>query len=603
MTSNQNISTLDLFGGSDGVGYQLGDGANGSALLTVSGSVSIDTSEVNVAGASGNLFGGTVPAQNGGDAAVSTTNLILTSDLLDGYGFQTAFNITGGAGSDNHYLNTAGIGGQGALTVSGSVSMDSSVANIYGGGGGSTDNVTGGDGGNAWATIGSNFTMTANKAGSNFIIAGGNAGDDLSYYSPGVAGLGGAATLGVGGAVSMDSSGLYVAGGSGGYGYGENSEVEGAGGNALMSANQLVITSNQYQATGLTLGSQSFVGVYGGSGSSDGNNGDSGPGGDAAVSINGAVSMDSSIFVAQGGDSYNGAGDAGATESNGGNAWVTLGGLAETSNPVTTSPTLTSSFYVTGGGARMTMAWITRATAGRRPWPPTARSRLIPAAFMWPVGTAAAVTTWADREAMDLFPIGQNLYLTSAFNTSVFTVSGGEVGTGYDGDQLGVLSGSATLTVDGGVTVDSASVSVTGGLAQDFYGASGVAPSGGNAMVSLGELIFDVQRLQPSGTNDRHRLQLYSGRRRGFEQSPGPGNGGDAGGGAALMVAETVYLDDSHLSVIGGSGGSSTDSNVGLGGNVASVSLISRLTWADADSSFDVEWWFGLGDGYRVLFI
>src|SRR6202030_204238 len=129
---------------------------------------------------------------------------------------------------------------------------------------------------------GSNLTLTSNNGTGELGVTGGEGGenDDYAYN---VGGNGGAATLMVSGAVSIDSAYAYVYGGEGDSGYGLTGETEGSGGNAYGSMASLSLTSDNYY-NGNGNGEYAYFEVGGGDGGYDyydegGSGGNAGNGG------------------------------------------------------------------------------------------------------------------------------------------------------------------------------------------------------------------------------------------------------------------------------------------------------------------------------------
>ncbi len=272
---------LEVGGGDGGWDYTEGAGGNGgnggNGVLLVTAGVSIDSAGLDVyGGEGGGSYGGN--AGNGGNALLSVgTNLTVTST----YDY-SGLNVKGGAGSynDDYGPGVGGSGGNGALMTSGGVSVDSGYVSVGGGNGGYTYGGNGGNGGNAELSVGTNLTVTSSYDTGELYIEAGNGGVNYEDYNYGTAGNGGAATLLVAGAVSMDSAYAYISGGNAGsYGYGDG-VTEGSGGSAYASMNSLTLTSDNYLVN--EVGQNTSFTLQGGTGAIDyydGNQGDGGNGG------------------------------------------------------------------------------------------------------------------------------------------------------------------------------------------------------------------------------------------------------------------------------------------------------------------------------------
>lgn len=206
----------------------------------------------------------------------------------------SSLSVNGGSGTDVSTAgNVGGSGGNASLT-SGSVSIDSGTATVLGGTGGygyGTTGQTEGSGGNATVSLASLNLISNSYYGSSlgrpttFEVYGGAAVTDYSNANGANGGVGGNSVFTVSGAVSMDSSQLYIEGGSGGDSY---SAVGGNGGYAVVNFDStLTLTANT--------GTYSYLYIGGGEGGysdGDGTPNIGGNGGNAALTVSGAVSVD-----------------------------------------------------------------------------------------------------------------------------------------------------------------------------------------------------------------------------------------------------------------------------------------------------------------------
>ncbi len=193
---------------------------------------------------------------------------------------------------DDYNLAAGGNGGDATLWTS-DPTIDSSTVTVEGGYGGGSYATNGGNGGNAWVSLGGPLALTSTYQTASFAVTGGEGGDNYWEYGQGLSGSGGNASF-MAGAVSMDSSILYVNAGDGYYGYGNAGTTETSGGQGWVSIGSLTMTSNNYYA-GLGNGTYAYFEDYGGTGSGDNENGSAngGLGGDAVFISSGPVSLDS----------------------------------------------------------------------------------------------------------------------------------------------------------------------------------------------------------------------------------------------------------------------------------------------------------------------
>ncbi len=267
-------------------------GTGGSAVLSVAGMVSVDSSAIQVSGGSagqGNNQTGSAGSQ-GGNATASLTSLVMTSNSFaanSAIGTRSSFSLAGGNGAVEFGDGNGGNGGQALLTLTGSGSVDSSDLEVAGGGGGSYDGYdklggpgTGGiagNGGDGTVSASLGLTLTAANQSATLRVSGGGGGtgSEAGNAVPGVGGSGGTGSLEAG-PVSIDSSTLQVLGGVGGAGNGQSGVTEGMGGDSnAMVQGSLVLTSNQY-FTHSGVGASSNLILGGGSGGSDLNLGQGG---------------------------------------------------------------------------------------------------------------------------------------------------------------------------------------------------------------------------------------------------------------------------------------------------------------------------------------
>jgi autotransporter-associated beta strand protein len=494
-------SYFDMYGGegAEEDGF-ITAGTGGSANLSVAGSVSIDNSEVDVEGGEGG-YGYGFNGGNGGNASVSIgSNLTLTDGAsLEVYGGEgdrgghynygtggsggsavlsvagavsiddsavtveggkvygsyssgaagttegsggnamaslgsltltggSYFEEYGGSGGNDRDSANGGNGGSAVMNVAGSVSIDNSEVDVDGGAGGYSNSANGGNGGNASASIGSNLTLTNDAS---LYVAGGDGNYAYGDDGSGLSGSGGSASLVISGAVSMDNSYMEVDGGYADEGEGTRGQTETAGGNASVS-----IGSN------LTLTSDSELDVYGEDGAADYEYANGGNGGSANLSVAGAVSMDNSqIYVDGGSGGYSSSANSGS----GGTASISIG----------PSLTLTGDSYLEAGGAE------------------------------GDEGYGLLGTTEGAGGNANLF-VGANMTLISGSEVEVY---GGEGAEDYEYSNGG-NGGSASLTVNGAVSLVSSAVYVTGGdggYAEDTNGGNG-----GNATLTVGSLSLDA---------------------------------------------------------------------------------------------------------------
>ncbi len=313
--SSAEAAQVSVAGGGGGTDYYQGGGGNGgTADLSVTGAVSDDSEAVNVSGGAGG-YSYYANGGNGGDALVS-----IGSDLnVTGNNYAAAFTVAGGKSGGN-FQGNSGAGGDADLWVSGAVSVDSSLVSVGGGLGKFSAQGDGDNGGNAWVTTGSDLSVLD---GSNIIVAGGSAQTDYPWVnsgSKGTGGSGGWASLAVDGAVSLDSSLLNVAGGTGADSYGNNA---GNGGNALASIGTGLVVTADKSSSGLIVAGGNGGNSYGWYAAGTG-----GAGGSAFLAVNGSVSVDSSAVSVIGGTGGNGSSAGGGSIGNGGNggsAGVSIG--------------------------------------------------------------------------------------------------------------------------------------------------------------------------------------------------------------------------------------------------------------------------------------
>jgi len=469
---NAGSSTLNITGGSAGytnAGNEIG-GISGSVTLTVANTLLMDGSNLNVTGGGtgyGNGADSSVTEGAGGNAVVSTGTLTMTA--LNGT--PSVININGGTGLSDYGLANGGNGGDADLSAVGSVSVDSSNGSLTGGTGGTSSSANGGNGGNANFSSGS-FTLTSSTSNVSSLHLAGGSGAGNNNSAPGLSGSGGSATLSSG-AVSVDSSNVYVLGASGGTGYGTAGATETSGGNAEVTVGSLSLTSNAHGADN-TIGSISNFQVQGGYGSNDNGSANAGNGGNAGLSASGAVSVDSSSLYVTG----------------------QLGGYAQGGN---------------GGNG----------------------------------GNGGSASVSAD-----------SLVLTTSNNSQYASLNlkGGDGGNNTGPTAgLGGNGGSATLMVAGAVSVDSSIAEVYGGSAGSGFGSAGTTDAtGGNAWVSMGSLTMTSNNYSLNSLGTETLIQVEGGTGSNDEALATGGTGG-----SAFLGTGNLSLNDSVLEVIGGTGGSS----------------------------------------------
>jgi autotransporter-associated beta strand protein len=314
LTAGHSSSYLMVDGGIGGQNQNTGQGtggAGGSAVLTVSAGVSMDSSVLDVNGGNATFGYGQsgVTQSPGGNASVSLGSLTLTSNNYfsgPSMGVQSSFSLMAGAGGSDYGSGDGGQGGDTDLAVSGAVSVDSSSVSVAAGTGGISNSANGGNGGNAAVSIGSNLALTAILGSSDFQVSGAKGGF-VSSSSPDNGGSGGNVVLSVGGSMSVDSSGVSVAGGAGGADGG--SGIGGQGGNAALTVSGTV---------SLDSSNLSLTGGEGGTSV----NGLGGNGGGVTLALGSAFLNHNSGLTLTGGN-----GGSGTAAGNGGNTSVSIGTL------------------------------------------------------------------------------------------------------------------------------------------------------------------------------------------------------------------------------------------------------------------------------------
>ncbi len=564
ITASKNLSMFAVVGGLGGVNNGTGIGGNGgTASLPAGGAVSVDSSIVGAVGGSavsGNGSAGTTEG-SGGNASASLGSLTVTSDNynLNGIGTPSEFLVMGGAGGNENDLGSGGTGGSADLSTSNAVSVDSSSVSVGGGVGGASYGGNGGNGGNASVSIGSDLIETASNVSSGLNVTGGNSGNNIWNYGHGTSGTAGSAALSVSGAVSVDSSSVSVTGGNAGYGYGLGGTTGGAGGNASASLGSLKITSDNYNLNGI--GNTSNFNVSGGTGGTDYYQGAGGDGGSAALSVAGAVSVDSSdvnVDGGKGGYSYY------ANGGNGGDATVFVG-----SNLTVTGVNNTSNFTVVGGASAGN--YQGNSGVGGDAALSVVDAVSVDSSNVSVGGGTGMISAYGngDNGGNVSVSIGSNL---SVNNSSNLNVTGGSAEIDYPwinngSTGAGGSGGSAALSAVGAVPVDSSGVTVAGGTGADSYGGNG--GNGGSASVSIGS------GLTVTASNDSSSLYVAGGNGGNNYDWYGVGTGG-TGGSSSLSVAGAVSVDSSDVNVAGGytgyGYGSGSSVTEGAGGN-ASASL------------------------------
>ena len=493
-------------------------------------------------------------SKSGMDAGFSVGSLTMTSEnYYNGLGNGTYAYLKdyGGYGAGDSGSGVGGIGGNAAFLSAGPVSLDSAGLDVEAGTGGYSEEATGGNGGNALLSVNSNLTLTSNNTYSVLFVYGGVGGSNYAS-APGVGGNGGAATLLVSGAVSIDSvyDEVNIVGGRANYGYGSAGMTEGSGGDAFASLGSLTLTSNNHY-NGNGNGYYTYFEVSGGSGGWDYSYGNSGNGGNAALLTSGPVSADSSYFNLSGGSG--GYAYYGGNGGNGGNSWMSIGGSLDV-----TSTYADSYFYVSGGNSGYVYNYSggngVGGNSGNAGLAVTGPVSVDSSYFEVEAGNAyggngtAGVTeglggsAWVSVGSLTL--TSNNYYNGKGYGQYTDFYVFGESG-GSDSNLAAVCNGGgATLLSAGAVSMDSSQIYVESGSGGSSNGANG--GNGGNALVVL------VGGLNASSTYTTSNFTVMGGNG-GSNNNGGPGLGGN-GGDASLAVAGTGQLDSSSINVRGGNG-------------------------------------------------
>jgi len=568
-------------------------GAGGSASL-IAGSVSIDSSYAYVEGGNAaydtsSYYGMGQLGQTegaGGSALMSVQNLTMTSNDSASYGNSgdAYLSVAGGSGAnDDNYAN-GGNGGNAILATTGAVSVDSAEVTMYGGEGGyAFYGANGGNGGNAMLSVGSNLTLTSTNDNSQLYVYGGEGGYGDEDGS--VSGNGGAASLLVSGAVSIDSAEAKVYGGEGDEGYGFAGQTEGSGGNAYASMASLSLTSNEYD-DGVGNGTQAYFAVEGGEGAYDyyedyGPGGNAGNGGNGTLLISKGLSVDSAeVTVYGGGGGYAYSGNGGS----GGNALLEVG-----TNLTLTSNNETGSLYVEGGygyyggyysyyyhgfGVAGNGGSATLLVGGSVSIDSSSADVAGGEAYYYGYGVAgqtegAGGNAYASMQNLNLTSTNYNANLIG--NTASMYVTGGYGAADYKSALAGA-GGSASL-VAGSVSIDSSDAYVEGGNAgydtsSSYYGMGQLGQTegaGGSALMSVQNLTMTSNAYATYGNSGDSELYIKGGSGANDDNYATGGNGGNA-----TLTANTVSMDgDSYLEIDGGNAGYNYDSyaNGGNGGN------------------------------------
>ncbi len=571
--STGNPASLQIQGGTGGVDDPNFDGSDGNggnggkATLLSSGPASIESGFVSVGGGQGGNSDSAIGG-NGGSAFMSVGSLAVDS----AYGTSSVSIAGGEAGysKGDFFFGVGGNGGGATLVSTGSLSGDSTSLYVLGGNGqyGAGDTgMTEGAGGDAFVSVGSlaltsgNYYSSANGEPSYFEIYGGAGAYD---YGQGNGGNGGNAFFQSAGPVSLDSAGLDIEAGAGGY---SDSANGGNGGYGILStASGLTVTSN-YIPTRLY--------IYGGVGgyNDDTVPGVSGKGGAATLSVAGAVSIDSSnsVYVDGGSGNY-GYGSAGMTQGTGGDAYASLGSLALTSNNYYNGNRNGNySYFEVGGTTGGNDYGQGNGGNGGNGFFLSSGAVSLDSSELNVYGGGGGYTYYGGNSGNGgnaWTSIGGSLNVASTYNTSDFYVNGGGDGYVYNlggANGVGGNGGGTGLIVDGAVSVDSSRIEWEAGSSSNGNGTVGVTEgSGGDAWVSVGSLsVASENYYNGLGHGQYTDIYLYGGSG-GSDSDLGAGGNG---GGATLLSAGGVSIDSSELQLEGGSAGSANGANGGSGGN------------------------------------
>ncbi len=159
---------------------------------------------------------------------------------------------------------------------------------------------------------------------------------------------------------------------------------------------------------------------------------------------------------------------------------------------------------------------------------------------------------------------GSILTLTAAHGDTTFTVAGGAGGQS-NGSGTGGTGGDALLSVNGALSIDSANVTVAGGIGNVGVGSTGsMNGAGGNSGAAMSGLFMTSNSYFGGPSAGSQASYVLAGGNGGSDT--GLGNGGK-GGSAALTLLGGVQADSSLVQITGGSGGSSSAGVAGQGGD------------------------------------
>ena len=512
----------------------------------------------------------------------------------------TTFYLVGNPGTLN-----GGAGGSASLNATGFMSLDPSIAALWGGNGTDNNNGDGGAGGAATVSVGGLNLNT----GSDEVVVGGNGGNATG--STGNGGAGGDSVLVSSGAVTIDS-GILAVGNTGmapksGNGGNSANGNGGNGGNASVSiGSDLTLTASNNPTTVMVIG--------GAAGNATGATGDGGTGGDGVVISSGAVSVDSSYLIVGGGLGGNSNAGIGG---NGGNALLSTGDVSLNNFSALNLTGGTGGNASTGYGSNADNsgywgAWFNSETAGDGSSGVTAGNAGASGSVTAVMGNLSSnqstmtanggtgdnggsagsggFAAWGpgsgysyagggnggDNTAGSNGADGGNVSLTTSssnlLNGTVLTLAGGNGGNG-GGAGNGGLATFDTYNYAWGADYNSA-VGGNGG-SNNIAGNGG---NGGNAAASMGPVSMDASTVVVTGGNGGNGGNAGSGGDVvygdwSYISNDTTGNGGNGntagnggnGGSAALTVSSLSVNDGSTLLVTGGNGGNG--GVAGLAGN------------------------------------
>ncbi len=309
----------------EGVPVTVGRAGNGGSVsMAVTGTASMDYSDLTVSGGNGGSSD-VADAGNSGNAAVSVgSGLSLTNAsylmLLGGIGGDASYGYDeyNEEADDSQVLGgVGGNGGAALLMVAGAVTIDSSSMGLTGSNGGNSVLGDAGQGGDASLSVGSDMTLT----NASLDLRSGNGGsadraiDDNGDEVGGRGGNAGLASLTVAGLLSVEQSAVSVSAGEGGSGAMGSDGNDGAasvsvGSLSMSNASTLSVLggASSLVVSGAASLDASGVIAYGDTASvSMGSllmNGSTmeAVGNTASVAVTGAVSMDTSYVMVQGED-------------------------------------------------------------------------------------------------------------------------------------------------------------------------------------------------------------------------------------------------------------------------------------------------------------